>query len=150
MAKAGGRRRVRHDVADLMTLLGDSDTEVALRLSADGVKGHPGSETDCAIAVYLGGTLSEDRCIRALAVSGRAVWVHRRRSLMPVVVRVPGPVGAFIRGFDRGEFPQLEAPSGDSTRVSWAARQRDIPRVVPSGPDRWLAGVAPAGDQTTD
>ncbi len=100
-------RNLRKNVATELHSLGQTPAEVAARLSAAGVSGRPRDPRGCAVAVYLNAVVGADSDVESLAVPGSVVWMRPLRSRIPVCVRLPRSVRAFIAAFDAGAFPEL-------------------------------------------
>ncbi len=100
-------RNSQENLATELHSLGQTPAEVAARLSAAGVSGRPRDPRGCAVAVYLNAVVGADSDVESLAVPGSVVWMRPLRSRIPVCVRLPRSVRAFIAAFDAGAFPEL-------------------------------------------
>jgi|SRR5579864_4891119 len=110
-----GRHALRSEVVHELSSLGGTEYEVAQRLEATGVRGKPGSVTDCALAVYLGAVVAADPRVRAVYVSAQRVFVKvDDRSWCPWIgAPLTKPLRSFVARFDRHGYPTLERPLGE-------------------------------------
>jgi len=97
---------LKRELNNFLRDLGSSELEVAQRLILEGVRGVPNHTDDCAVAAYLHAVLGPDEQVESVMVTGRFVVVYRRRR-RAILVPLPEPVRAFIRGFDKGHYPTL-------------------------------------------
>lgn len=147
-------RALERQVGAFVAGLGSTGSEIAARLSSEGVSGVPGATDDCALAVYLHAVLGPDCQVQSVKVTNDAVAVYwsRRRG---IAVPLPEPVREFIGEFDAGRFPALVRVGGE--RVAGAAGEA-VP--APSGsialgevsekPSPSAGEVCSAGPQATD
>jgi hypothetical protein len=127
-----GARALQSDVGGLLESLGTTPEEVAERLDSEEVTGMRKSGSQCAVAVYLRAVVGADPRVRALRVSDREVELTRWGLLaLPVRVGLPPAVRAFVAGFDRGRFPDLERPRPPNRRaVSKSTGWRGVGNIL--------------------
>lgn len=99
--------RLRKQVGELLTDLGRTGDEVAMRLRNSGVCGTPKDVHGCAIALYLNAILGTETGIRSIRVDRACVHLSAGRWMMPMSIPLPGAVRTFIQAFDRQLYPEL-------------------------------------------
>ncbi|HET9128807.1 MAG TPA: hypothetical protein VFN73_12055 [Propionibacteriaceae bacterium] len=93
-----------------LDLLGDSATQVASRLADAGVTGRRSDQSGCPVARYLHSLGLAEAPVRRLEVTRtHAVLSDGHRWSRRARIELPPGVRAFVAGFDRGQFAQLES-----------------------------------------
>ncbi|MST32202.1 hypothetical protein GHK86_05610 [Acidimicrobiaceae bacterium USS-CC1] len=115
-----------------LDLLGDSATQVASRLADAGVTGRRSDQSGCPVARYLHSLGLAEAPVRRLEVTRtHAVLSDGHRWSRRARIELPPGVRAFVAGFDRGQFAQLE--SAPRPRPSFTGDP--VGAQLPSTPD---------------
>lgn len=81
--------------------------EIVTELDMEGVKGERAAGCECPIAVALKKVINPDD---GLYVGSNGTLLYNDHRNNPVKLTLPASVQLFIRMFDMGQFPELEAP----------------------------------------
>ncbi len=104
------RREWRRSIRELGNSLGPTPAAVAASLEALNVRGSPHKPTDCAIARYLRALIGTESSVTGISVSNYSIHVSCTDRRLPITIRLPKPVGEFVRAFDNGCYPELIDP----------------------------------------
>jgi hypothetical protein len=118
---------VRHDVEQLIGLLGDNARDVSEYLKSQGIRGTPRDSRDCVIARYLMLVTTSDPRVRSIFVLQDAVRILLTRpAARPVTISLPIALQDFILLFDASHLPDLEDHSDDFEPVS----EGEVPQLA--------------------
>lgn len=106
--KVDERPHLVDEVTGMLRSLGNDPTTIARRLRDLGVRGTPGSTTECAIARFLSAVVAADPGVRMLKVYRDSITVVPSRWWrLDRVVELGEPLCRFVARFDEGGFPEL-------------------------------------------
>jgi hypothetical protein len=111
------RAALREDSAALLGELGGTAAEVAVSLTAMGVRVWPASSGDCPLARYLHAVMGPDPRVKRVKVTTRWLALTTRGTWWSTVwLRLPHPVREFVAA-------GAPAPDDDGTDVPSAGNQ---------------------------
>lgn len=117
-----------------LDLLGDSATQVASRLAAAGVTGRRSDQSGCPVARYLHSLGLAEAPVRRLEVTRtHAVLSDGHRWRRRARIELPPGVRAFVVGFDRGRFAQLESAPRPRPSFTGAPTGTQLPSACDIG-----------------
>lgn len=99
--------QMRKQIGELLTDLGRTSGEVAMKLTSTGVQGIPKDVHGCAVARYLSAILGTEARIHSVRVDTTRVRVLVGRSRIPISIRLSEPIRTFIQAFDQNLYPDL-------------------------------------------